>query len=167
MRLADVIRNLDKPNELQLFPDPKVISAGIGAKSQKLRLADHVRAVKTGTPLKAEGDRWVIAEDNNAEMIAATFGQGGAEIHAYRALTLDIYRNPRENGLPGFYAGDRLRISELDPYGRPTFETDLFGRWFAINETTVGMDCATPVAKKRFIGASLTEDAEDTGVDLP
>lgn len=155
--LVDVLRRLDTsiPNELTPHPDPKIMSAGIGARSIKVKLAKHVRAAKAGTPLRAVPDSYPKVyepcSDDDAELIGASFGNGDTEIHAHRAVILDIYVNPRERGEPGFYAGDRVRISELDPYGKPTFERDMFGRWYAMNETTISMDCATAAPKKRLL----------------
>lgn len=139
MKLADAIRALAKPNELTPNPDPKVIGTG-GARSTKVRLADGVTA-KTGTPLKRREDgTYERATDAEAQLVAATFGWGGQDVHAYRSLTLDVYKNPREVGLPGWYEGDRLRIANLDEYGRPTFERDPGGRFYGLTETTVVMD---------------------------
>lgn len=141
MRLADAIKRTSVPNELRPDPDYRVTAAP--QRSVKIRLAPGVIA-KTGTPLKRmEDGTYSPSSDEDAVLIAATFGYGCQDIHAHRSMTIDVYRNPRESGHTGWYEGDRLRTESLDANGKPTFVRDPEGTWYAISETIVEMNCST------------------------
>lgn len=135
----EIIKKELTPRERR--PDPSLIGGNIRIPAT---ISPNVQFVKTGTPIRPDQEgNWIIdPTGNEAEAIVAVFGTGGEKVFAYRSATIDLKKLYAELELgPKFVAGDRLSIDYVDETGYPLFKIDPKGRWLALGETIVLMDC--------------------------
>jgi len=105
-----------------------------------LALGPSASHVQTGTPLKnsSDGGGWLPDRTgDDAEMIAATAGGPSDLVHAYRSVTLETFKEQ-------FTPGRRVAVLDVDDYGNVSFRHNTRGRWLAVTESQVVMDCGSP-----------------------
>lgn len=106
-----------------------------GTHQSRLRLANHVRRVRPGTPLRPGAkNAWEVSPTGkDARWVAAHNETGGSEVDVWKAGTFVTYTK----GL--FKAGDTLRIDYVDDEGRVHLARDPEGTIDAIDEERVYM----------------------------
>lgn len=102
----------------------------------RITLDPGVLHVKTGTPVRPTRTGWVICgPDDPPTAFAGNHHTGGESFVAYRALTLEGYKQQ-------FWPGDKYAIANIDDYGQIYFAAHKDGSYQAISESQILLDAS-------------------------
>jgi hypothetical protein len=132
---------VSRPSVLQRLDDPGNSSRdfAVAAASHpfnQIKLDPGVLHVKTGTPVRPTRTGWVVCGPDEAPTaFAGNHHMGGESFVAYRALTLEGYKQQ-------FWPGDKYAIRHVDDYGQIYFTEHPDGPYQAVSESQILLDAA-------------------------
>lgn len=121
--------------ELEAHPQQLEADATEVSLMCRVRLDDSLIAVKSGTPLTPTVGGWTVAcEEDPIELFASSGARGGEMVTAARGMVLETHRKQ-------FSGWTRVRIADVDDYGRVRFEQDDEGPYLVLTPSKVLLVC--------------------------